>query len=271
MGLLGTITLGGYRAMQRGIEERGVMENVNHFIRSAYRRAQIDRQPVALFFWNVTIREETDDEPIVVSGRAVAVHRTGRVSRYVAPYLYDEFSDLERERLVTGSEDWDEGNAASGAVDSDNLVPLYKLNSKNSCGRSLVSQTTVNVTEQNRDLLLSEMATRPIPCWAYVLAELGTVDSWNVGDAYGVEFADLELPKGYLFDSNYKRTPRDRLTSSDYKVLWFDVGSNSGGGATGGINGESTVRVYSLRPDRSGAFKPQLVSVSANPSERLQR
>ena len=44
MGILGSITVGGYRAMQRGMEERGVMENVNHFIRAAYRRAQIDRR-----------------------------------------------------------------------------------------------------------------------------------------------------------------------------------------------------------------------------------
>ena len=35
MGLLGTVTVGGYRAMQRGMEERGVMENANHFIRAA--------------------------------------------------------------------------------------------------------------------------------------------------------------------------------------------------------------------------------------------
>ena len=43
MGILGTVSVGGYRAMQRGIEERGVMQNVNQFIRSAYQRAQIDR------------------------------------------------------------------------------------------------------------------------------------------------------------------------------------------------------------------------------------
>ena len=35
MGLLGTVSVGGYNAMQRGMEERGVMENVNTFIRTA--------------------------------------------------------------------------------------------------------------------------------------------------------------------------------------------------------------------------------------------
>ena len=173
MGLLGTVTVGGYRAMQRGMEERGVMENANHFIRAAYRRAQIDRQPVAVYFWNETLREETDTEPLIVVGRAVAVRRAGRVSRYIDPYLYDEFGDLDKERLIESEEDEDAENANSGSTENDNLVPLYKMNSRSSNGRSLVSQTTKNVTEQNRDTLLSTGETKDIPCYAYVLKETG--------------------------------------------------------------------------------------------------
>ena len=52
MGLLGTVSVGGYRAMQRGMEERGVMENVNAVIKTAYERAQIDRRPTVMYFWN---------------------------------------------------------------------------------------------------------------------------------------------------------------------------------------------------------------------------
>ena len=48
MGLLGTVSVGGYRAMQRGMADKGVMENVNSFVRAAYQRAQIDRQPTAI-------------------------------------------------------------------------------------------------------------------------------------------------------------------------------------------------------------------------------
>ena len=124
MALLGTITVGGYRAMQRGMEERGAMENANHFIRAAYRRAQIDRQPVALWFWNETIREETDTEPMIVVGKAVAVRRAGRVSRYSDLYLFDEFGDLDRERLIESKQDEDTENVDSGSTESDNLVPL---------------------------------------------------------------------------------------------------------------------------------------------------
>ena len=80
MGLLGTISVGGYRAMQSGMEERGTMQNVNEFIRSAYQRAQIDRQPVNVYFWNELLREKTEDDTPIVVGKAVAVRRAGRLS-----------------------------------------------------------------------------------------------------------------------------------------------------------------------------------------------
>ena len=220
MALLGTITVGGYRAMQRGMEERGAMENANHFIRAAYRRAQIDRQPVALWFWNETIREETDTEPMIVVGKAVAVRRAGRVSRYIDPYLFDEFGDLDRERLIESKQDEDTENVDSGSTESDNLVPLYKMNSRSSNGRSLVSQTTKNVTDQNRDTLLSTGETKEIPCYAYVLDDAGTTDGWNTGDAYGLEFAEIQLPHGYIFGNSYHKRPQDKLSvQSLYKFV----------------------------------------------------
>ena len=271
MGLLGTLTVGGYRAMQRGMEERGVMENANHFIRAAYRRAQIDRQPVAIYFWNETLREETDTEPIVVVGKAVAVRRAGRISRYFDPYLYDEFGDLDKERLVESVEDEDGENANSGSTENDNLVPLYKMNSKTSNGRSLVSQTTKNVTDQNRDTLLStgEMRVVEIPCYAYVLKDAGSAGEWHAGDAYGLEFAEIQLPHGYLFGSSYKRRPQDKISAGDYKTMWFDVSINSGSGSDEGATGMSTIQIYSLRPGKSGELEAQQVATTDKPTEGM--
>ena len=94
MGLLGTVSVGGYRAMQRGMEERGVMQSVNSFIRTAYQRAQIDRQPVVVFFWNETERLASEEHTEVVVGRAVAVRRYGRISAVSDGLLIDEFADL---------------------------------------------------------------------------------------------------------------------------------------------------------------------------------
>ena len=269
MGILGSITVGGYRAMQRGMEERGVMENVNHFIRSAYRRAQIDRQPVAVCFWNETLREETDTEPLVVVGKAVAVRRKGRFSRVIDPYLYDEFSDLDKDRLIESSEDEAVDNSESGSLEADNLVPIYKMNSRTSFGRSLVSQTTKNVSAQNRDTLLSSMMVAEIPCYAYVMQDAGTAGSWQTGDAYGFEFAEIQLPHGYLFGSDYKKSPREKLSGGDYTTIWFDVSLNSGSGSDQGASGTSTIQVYSLRPGESGSLEAQRVATSDRPTEGI--
>ena len=269
MGLLGTVTVGSYRAMQRGMEERGVMENVNHFIRAAYRRAQIDRQPVAVYFWNETLREETDTEPIIVVGRAVAVRRAGRVSRCFDSWLYDEFGDLEKDRLVVSADDEDSENANSGSTEKDNLVPLYKMNSRTSNGRSLVSQTTKNVTSNNRDQLLSSGEAKDISCYAYVLKSAGTAGEWHVGDAYGLEFAEIQLPHGYLFGSSYHERPQDKTSAGDYKTMWFDVSLNSGDGADQGASGMSTIQVYSLRPGKSGEVEAKPVATTDKPTEGL--
>ena len=269
MGLLGTITVGGYRAMQRGMEERGVMENANHFIRAAYRRAQIDRQPVAVYFWDETLREETDTEPMIVVGKAVAVRRAGRISRYVDPYLYDEFGDLDKERLIESAEDEDEENADSGSTENDNLVPLYKMNSRSSNGRSLVSQTTKKMSEQNKDTLLSTDRMVEIPCYAYVLKSAGTAGEWHVGDAYGFEFAEIQLPHGYLFGSSYHKRPQDKISAGDYKMMWFDVSLNTGSGSDEGATGMSTIQVYSLRPGKSGELEAQPVATTDKPTEGL--
>lgn len=269
MGILGAVTVGGYRAMQRGMEERGVMENVNHFIRSAYRRAQIDRQPVAVWFWNETLRKKTDTEPIIVVGKAVAVRRKGRFSRVADPYLYDEFADLDKDRLIESAEDEDTDNSDSGSLEVDNLVPIYKMNSRSGSGRSLVSQTTKNVSAQNRDTLLSEMKTKEIPCYAYVLQDAGTAGRWQTGDAYGFEFAEIQLPHGYIFGNSYHRRPQDKLSAGDYTLMWFDVSLNSGSGSDQGASGTSTIQVYSLRPGESGELEAQRVATSDRPTEGI--
>jgi len=265
MGILGTVSIGGYRAMQRGMEERGVLENANHFIRAAYRRAQTDRSPTAVFYWNETLRDETDVDTLLVVGKAVAVRRAGRVSRYVDPYLYDEFSDLDRSRLIVDSGDEDQDNADSGSTASDNLVPIYKMNSKSGCGRSLASSTTRNVTAQNGERLLSRMEVEQIPCYAYVIADRGTAGEWRVGDAYGLEFAEIQLPHGYIFGSSYNRSTK--AAAKMESPLWFDVSVNTGSGSDDGASGSSTVQIYSLRPGASGQLEPQLVGTTEKPTE----
>ena len=206
---------------------------------------------------------------MIVVGKAVAVRRAGRVSRCIDSYLYDEFGDLDKERLIESAEDEDEENADSGSTENDNLVPLYKMNSRSSNGRSLVSQTTKKVSEQNKDTLLSTDRMVEIPCYAYVLKSAGTAGEWHVGDAYGFEFAEIQLPHGYLFGSSYHKRPQDKISAGDYKMMWFDVSLNTGSGSDEGATGMSTIQVYSLRPGKSGELEAQPVATTDKPTEGL--
>ena len=124
MGLLGTLSVGGYRLMQRGMEDKSALQNASQFIRSAYQRAQIDRAPVAVYYWNETTKEETEDDILLVHGHAVAVRRAGRLTNVVGQNLCDEFGDLSFNRLVVNEDD-DEVSSDSGSTRAGNGLEFY--------------------------------------------------------------------------------------------------------------------------------------------------
>lgn len=267
MGILGTVSVGGYRAMQRGIEERGVMQNVNQFIRSAYQRAQIDRLPVAVYFWNETLREETDAETIIVVGKAVAVRRAGRLTKVQGSYLYDEFGDLSFNRLVLDedAEDLSGADDSGGAVQGEGVY-LYKIsgNEGSQFQRSLISQTTKRMP-LTEPLILGGQGE--MENFAYELIDKGGV-SWQTGDAYGFEFATLELPHGFIFGSTYSRSIGNPVAGED--LIRFKVSANSGNGATSGTMGRSTIEISSLRPDSSGNLAAKTVGTTDSPTRSLR-
>ena len=125
------------------------------------------------------------------------------------------------------------------------------------------------MTANNRDALLSSGEVKNIPCYAYVLKSAGTAGDWHVGDAYGLEFAEIQLPHGYLFGSSYHKRPQDKTSAGDYKTMWFDVSLNSGDGADQGASGMSTIQIYSLRPGKSGELEAQPVATTDKPTEGL--
>lgn len=274
MGILGTVAAVGYRGMQRGMEERGTMQNVNQFIRSAYQRAQIDRQPVAIFFWNETRREETDDEPPVVVGRAVAVRRAGRFSKVEGSYLCDEFGDLRFN--CSDEESRSSGTAQQAATAEGNGMYLYAMNGNEGtqAKRVLVGQTTAS--HSLTDLLLLGPAgngktqrTVEIDCYAYVMTS-GGGGNWTpvAGDAYGFEFADIELPQNYIFGESWSKSITSPVAGES--VIRFRVSSNSGNGAQDGRDTADTIRIYSLRPDASsGALAAKEVATSDSPTKSM--
>ena len=265
MGMMGAVSVGGYRAMRRGMEERSVMQNANQFIRTAYQRAQIDRMPVAVYFWNETLNDASgaSDIPVVV-GRAVAVRQSGRISKVQGSSLYDEFGDLKYSRLVLDEDDDDEEESSSASSSSGGIY-LYPMarDSSSSVRRSVVAPMTTRQVS-NEPLILG--GTAKIESYAYDVIDAGGVQ-WKAGDAYGFEFADLTLPRGYLFGQNWSRDTGSPVAGET--KLMFKVGVNTGSGASQGIEGADTIAVYSLRPDKSGGVSAQKVASTESPAKKL--
>ena len=256
MGFMGTLAVGGYRAMQRGMEDSSVLRNVSQFIRAAAQRADIDRQPVAIYFWNETLQGETasDEVPIVV-GKAVAVRRSGRITAVSGRYLCDEFGDLRFNRLML---DEDEENESASGADRGQGIPLYHLNGNegNQARKTIVSETTVR---QPVSEVLSTGQQVEIECYAFVTKDGG--GDWKVGDAYGFEFADITLPHGYLFGSNWSKTTTNPIAGE--QVLFFRGSGN-------GASGRDTISISAMRPGASGAVEAKNIGTSTSPKNTQQ-
>ena len=270
MGFLGTAAVGSYRAMQRGMEERGVLQSVNTLLRAAYQRAQIDRQPTVVYFWNETLKSETDDENVVVVGRAVAVRRHGRFSAVAGNVLVDEFGDLDRIYPVMGSSSGgSEGGSGSGNGDKLFVYPMENVSSL--AGGQLKRSSVLGavVSRPESVLFLSgpksdETSSEQIPAYGFQVTDAGGV-SWKPGMAYGFEFITLTLPHGYIFGSNYQKTTDDPIASAG--AMSFEVGVNTGNGMSqGGVNG--SVSVSSLR--QTGAdFTAKSIGSVDRPDQEL--
>ena len=270
MGLLGTMSVGGYVAMQRGMEERGVMQSVNSFVRAAYQRATIDRQPVVVYVWNETIREQSEDHNEIVVGRAVAVRRHGRLSdvRQGGELLVDEFADLNVSFASA------EGMPSGGGGSNLGTMFVYPVDNVSSFRRTTVSLTVRNAA-QNENFLFrgddekeddqpaapqadaGDVQAGPdaIPAYAFAVVDKGGVN-WKPGMAYGMEFAALQLPHNYIFGSQYSKSMGQPVAGET--VLRFSVQ---------GAVGTKTVTVSSLRPD-GASLRVEKVATSDPPDNK---
>jgi len=261
MGLLGTISIGGFRAMRRGMEQSAVMRNVDQFIHNAYLRAVIDRQPTAVYFWNETRRAESDTESLLVVGRAVAVRRAGRISGTDGNYLIDEFGDL---RYSAGTDEKGEEESSGDEAENGIKTYLYKMNEGSGLSdRSEVSSATL-YKGQNIDQMMtdSEWSIRHSGTAAYVAAYgWYTKDTgWKIGDAYGFEFAEITLPNNYIFGSSFKKKTDDPIEKLS-AVVKCSPGRASG-----------SVTIYQIRPGADGTPTAKRIddtqSADKDPSQR---
>ena len=258
MAILGGVAMGGYRAMERGVSERAALRSMNQFIRAAYHRAQIDRVPVAVFYWNETLHEDTSLAPPVVVGKAVAVRRAGRVSKVTEEFLYDEFAYLQffSSQYVSSEE---------------STMWVYQMNGSEgeSLRRSRITRDTYGGGEGQLTLRGADAVDRePIQDYCYKIAGKNGVD-WRIGDAYGAEFLDITLPHNFLFGDKYSKSTSSPIAGDG--VLRFKVSENSGNGAREGKDGACTVTISSLRPDKTGAPRVFRVGETTDPTEKMDK
>jgi len=272
MGLLGTVSVGGYKAMQRGMEESGVMQNVNSLIKTAFERAQIDRQPTAIFFWNETVREESTerDENIVVVGHAVAVRQQGRISLKTGSLLVDEFADLDQMFPTGSSVEGEDTNASDGgSAARGNEMYLYCLDRLEDGTKPQRSVVSAKIAPYSFTEVFMHLVNAPVDnvgsgrtkTWGFELIDPGSA-TWKVGSVYGLEFAELTLPKNYIFTSSYSTSLSSPVRDVD--TLVYRVGVSSGSGVTG-VSTRS-IDVYSIRPGDTGQLQAQKVATSDNPN-----
>lgn len=254
MGLLGAASVGGYRAMQRGMEERGAMQNANQFIRSAYQRSTIDRTLVAIHFWNETLQEESDTSRLVVVGKAVAVRRAGRITGKDGNNLIDEFGDLRFSRLTIDDDD----GLDKDDVEKTGVMFLYPMNgTSDGDQRGVIYQNTRK--KSITDTLVQSGEMVPFEVYEFVVAPKNEYQ-WNVGDAYGFEFSEIQLPVGFVFGTG--KCYSERITSpvAGKSIMRFDSGD---------IVGQSQIAVSMLRPGKDGSLEAQPVGRTERPDKRL--
>lgn len=234
MSMLAIAATGGYNAIQRSMNERGVVAAASSVMRSARERAQIDRRHVAVFCYNRLLKKPSDDgtQAGVVAGIIAAVRRYGRLTAVRGNFLYDEFADLDQcyETL-----------ANQNVISKRHGMRLYRLNGAVSkMEYSVVADATWYADEDaaERIYLPSLGVTTNAEMAAYY--RLDGDSGWKAGDGYGFEFIEMQLPDNYVFDVEIP-TELDQKVKA--KVIDF---SPDGGG-----KGESAVIRLAV-PDASG-------------------
>lgn len=252
MGMLGVAAAGGYSALVRGMSERGAVAAASSLLRAAKERAQVDRSPTVVYCYNRLVKAPTgsDDNGVVV-GMMTAVRRSGRISFTIGgDVMYDEFADLDRNYE---SED-NESDCRKGSG-----FRLFKMSGKvNKMEYSIVSDKVLRKEDATTVTLFSGcgngQSQTNLLMSAFVKTGVSSGDheaSWSAGDGYGMEFAEVQLQDGYIFD---KEVPSTAGKISNPKIIYFDPDEDS----------SETVEVWSTKPNASGM--PQAFSKAGEAS-----
>ena len=273
MAFLGVAATGGYNALQRGMAERGATAVATSMLQAAKERALVDRSPTVVYCYNRMLRKASDEEPAIYVGEAVAVRRAGRVSRVQGKFIFDEFADLCNSYDV----EEDQGNLAARKG-----MKLWRFDDRQMSDMrySIVADAVyrtqvqgVSFEEWSRGLVgtaaTGSSGTKGqnvgqnigvnqgsssfmIDCYAFYNLNQSAYEpsSWTIGDGYGFEFANIQLPHNFVFGSG--NLPSEVGDVKFVKAIYFDVQQSS---MMGQSTSDGTVDVYFCRPGTGGGVQ----------------
>lgn len=257
MGMLATVSIGGYFAASRGMAARGVVQDTASLIRQAMQVCLIDQVPTAVLFLNR--RTNTQAEGGEAYGTAIAIKMAGRIS-YIArsggkTSQGENIKENKGALLIDEFADWNQSFSVDASKESkQRSIRLYRMFSGKdgfaSLGRGLKDCSSlmcawVGYKEFDQDYLIAD--GRKIDAWCtdnrkeygdnqrfsgigyrnannyrwglpFHPKNNGLVpEDWCIGDAYGIEIAQLDLPRNYIFGStvpgNTELTPANSPSS----------------------------------------------------------
>ena len=248
MAVLATISVAGYSAATRGMADRGTIQSTVSILRVAQQTCQIDRVPTKVMFFNQRLYDNNDpDTPPLFQGTAIAIKQAGRITLpIVNKLLIDEFAD------------WDQSYPKSGSASAPNMR-IFQMKKGgggdgiNGC--STMVRPFVSPYNLHDDYMIQADATFEQWCaahgrtgndkvWGFMIT--GGKQDWEIGEAYGVEIARVDLPKGYIFGSSVPNG--NKLEDASDAGVHFEA---TGTSAAGGIS----VSISSVRPAKNGKFR----------------
>ena len=245
MGVLATLSVAGYSAATRGMADRGVIQSVVSLLRVAQQTCEIDRVPTKVLFFNRRLASgASQDDAALYQGTAIAIKQAGRITlkpSQVNNLLIDEFADWNQSYPMTGSDNSPgmrlyrmKSDDESQDIDGCSVVvkPFVKYYALQEYMIQAGVQMSTWCSRHNR----TGAGNRPQGArssyvnngnnyvWGFETSGGGggslSSASWEVGDPYGVEIAQIDLPKGYIFGSS--APSGDRLTAASVKEVHFD-------------------------------------------------
>lgn len=247
MGMMGVAATGAYGVLVSGMRDRGTCAAASAVLRAAKERAKVDRVRTVVYCYNKCLRKPiSEDDAGIVAGCMTAVRIAGRITRVNGDFLYDEFADLDGcyERTT-------EDDAAAWQRRKSHLLYKFSGGDDSTTMRySEVSDTVFQDWDTQQEVLFSGAAqngkTNILTSAFYVCQNQSGkgigVSQWKVGDGYGLVFAELQLPDGYIFGGNVPTMTAGELVIAN-PVFEFEPGNT---------DNNKSIEIYRTQPNERG-------------------